>query len=364
MNPQPTNPTTPNPNPQSPQKQLISFDIGIKHLAYCILQYQPAITTEYEILEWKVINLLQSDEEKGGEFNPQPLCQNPLKTISKKNPPKICSKKAQFQTPPSTPEKAIEYYCNKHATSHPLYLHPQDSTYPLYSTTQLSKMDKPALQSYLQSLIIQQQPQQQPQQQSTIPQTKKELLPYIKSIQQQIYLQPLVAPAANQPKANHANMVVLCHALYRQLSLLESRFPDITQVVIENQIGNIAARMMVLQGMITMFYASRTIPVQIEHVSSSHKLKYAASLVPSLFPPEQNNSIAPSPSETTKQKTAYQEHKLHAKEYCSAILETKAATNPRFQFFYCEFQENKKKKDDLADCFLQAIWSIGTQYVR
>jgi hypothetical protein len=349
------NPATDPPHPI----QLISFDIGIKHLAYCILEYSPIVPPDqYEILEWKVVNLLKTEEEKGGDSHDSPIqCQNPLKPSSKKNPPKICSKKAQYQSPP---EKAIEYYCNKHATSHPTYLHPQHPTYPLYSTTQLSKMDKPALQIYAQQLLSKNPSPNTPI--APLPITKKDLLPYIKTLQTQIYLQPLVDPIATQPKANHANMVVLCQSLFQQLLQLENRFPQLQQVVIENQIGNIAARMMVLQGMITMFYTSRNRQIQIEHVSSSHKLKYAASLLPSLFPssssnPDIESSIA---SSSTKIKTAYQEHKAHAKEYCSAILESKAISNPRFQFFCDEFQGNKKKKDDLADCFLQGIWSMGT----
>jgi hypothetical protein len=129
--------------------------------------------------------------------------------------------------------------------------------------------------------------------------------------------------------------------------------------------------------MVTMFYTSRNREIQIEHVSSSHKLKYAATVVSSLPPPfstryftapsyppvpqqqQEESSIAP-----TKTKTAYQEHKAHAKEYCEAILESKSNTNPRFHHFWEEFRGNKKKKDDLADCFLQGIWSLGTNGSR
>jgi hypothetical protein len=217
-------------------------------------------------------------------------------------------------------------------------------------------MDKLALQIYAQFLLSSYENLSPHELTAPLPTTKKELLPYIKTLQSQIYLQPLPDPTILQPKANRANMVDLCQSLFQQLSYLETRFPQIQQVVIENQIGNIAARMMVIQGMVTMFYTSRNRPIQIEHVSSSHKLKYAASLVPSLFPEKLiESSIAP-----LKQKTAYQEHKAHAKDYCEAILETQAQTNPRFHFFWEEFRGNKKKKDDLADCFLQALWSVGT----
>jgi hypothetical protein len=354
----------PNPQPTTPQKtQLISFDIGIKHLAYCILEYSPIAPEQYDILEWKIINLLEpletgedTGEEKGGEFPPQPLCQILLKQTSKKNPPKICSKKPHYQSPPFPPQKAIEYYCKKHSTSHPVYFHPEHPTYPLYTTTQLTKMEKLTLQTYAQALLFQnkEQPSITP-----FPTTKKNWIAYIKTLQPQLYLQPLTT-VTPQPKANRANMVDLCQSLFEQLSQIDTRFPQIQQVVIENQIGNIAARMMVIQGMVTMFYTSLDRQIQIEHVSSSHKLKYAASLVPSLF---SSPSSLPSPESTietsiapSKTKTAYQEHKAHAKDYCEAILEAQSKVNPRFQHFWEEFRGNKKKKDDLADCFLQALW--------
>jgi hypothetical protein len=202
-------------------------------------------------------------------------------------------------------------------------------------------MEKPALQQYANQLSTQN---------TTIPTTKKSLIPYIQTLQQSIYLQPIPTTKPSV-KANRANMVDLCHSLFKQLLQIESRFPQIQQVVIENQI---AARMMVIQGMVTMFYTSRNRNITIEHVSSSHKLKYAASLVSLPTQPQspQINPETPIPKTPTK----YQEHKSHAKDYCELIL----LSDPKFSDFYEEFKGNKKKKDDLADCFLQGIWSIGS----
>jgi hypothetical protein len=321
--------------------QLISFDIGIKHLAYCIFEYSSITPAKYNILEWKVINLLESELEENSPRQFQFICQTPLKFTSKKTPPKICSKIAQFSSP-ATPTTPSEYYCNKHANLQTKYLLPQDIKLPKYSTTQLSKMDKPALQKYANELSP-----------NAINQTtKKSLISYIQILQQNIYLQPINSMTKTTVKANRANMVDLCHTLFKQLLQIDSRFPQIQQVVIENQIGNIAARMMVIQGMITMFYTSRNRNIQIEHVSSSHKLKYAASLVSLPV------SIPPDTTETPiKSKTVYQEHKSHAKDYCEIILQS----DPKFSIFYEEFRGNKKKKDDLADCFLQGIWFIKTE---
>jgi hypothetical protein len=214
-------------------------------------------------------------------------------------------------------------------------------------------MEKPALQQYVNQLSTQNTIPPKTNQ-ITIPTTKKSLIPYIQTLQQSIYLQPIPTTKPTV-KANRANMVDLCHSLFKQLLQIESRFPQIQQVVIENQIGNIAARMMVIQGMVTMFYTSRNRNIQIEHVSSSHKLKYAASLVSLPAQAQQSqqiNSETPNP----KTQTKYQEHKSHAKDYCELIL----LSDPKFSDFYEEFKGNKKKKDDLADCFLQGIWFIFT----
>ena len=348
-------------NPPQPH-QLISFDIGIKHLAYCIFEYIPTTPSnhtppEYNILEWKIINLLETETDESAPIPTTHLCQTILKPVSKKAAPKICGKCAQYYSPQISPTNISpnistpiipEYYCNKHANSQTKYLHPLDPKFPKYSTAQLTKMEKPALQQYIHDLS----PQNTTNLTTNLT-TKKSLIPYIQTLHQSIYLQP-IPTAKPTVKANRANMVDLCHSLFKQLLQIESRFPQIQQAVIENQIGNIAARMMVIQGMVTMFYTSRNRNIIIEHVSSSHKLKYAASLV-SL--PAQSQSQSPQINPETpnpKTKTKYQEHKSHAKDYCELIL----LSDPKFSVFYEEFRGNKKKKDDLADCFLQGIWSM------
>jgi len=40
--------------------KLLSFDIGIKNLAYCMVEYAPD-TKKLDIKEWNIINLIEEE---------------------------------------------------------------------------------------------------------------------------------------------------------------------------------------------------------------------------------------------------------------------------------------------------------------
>jgi len=102
---------------------------------------------------------------------------------------------------------------------------------------------------------------------------------------------------------------------------------DIDIVCIENQISPIANRMKTLQGMITQYFIM-TSECSIEFISSINKLK-------------ELNMEASSYSERKKQGIILCRNKI--KEYNDV---------------WCDFFEKSKKKDDLSDCYLQALFCI------
>ena len=78
--------------------RLISYDIGIKNLAYCVIQYE---NNQLSILDWNVLNLLEKEEPK------QECSQmNPGKT--KKLPACKCTKVAKYK-------KNGQLYCERHS---------------------------------------------------------------------------------------------------------------------------------------------------------------------------------------------------------------------------------------------------------
>jgi hypothetical protein len=101
-------------------------------------------------------------------------------------------------------------------------------------------------------------------------------------------------------------------------------------VIIENQISTIASRMKTLQGMIAQYFIMKYVPC-IEFISAANKLK--------MF--------------MTKKKTTYTERKLESVEVTKNLLETLPQFNE-----YKGYLDKNKKKDDLADCFLQGIYYL------
>jgi hypothetical protein len=122
--------------------------------------------------------------------------------------------------------------------------------------------------------------------------------------------------------ASKANLIDIGRTMSEKFfSLFSSYLVDV--VVIENQIGQNAIRMKTLQGMITMFFILQGC-ADIRPWSACHKLKgYDVPL-----------------------KTTYAERKKWSIKISEQILGDEYAS-------WTPFFHKHKKKDDLADCFLQ-----------
>lgn len=82
-------------NNNAPHK-ICSWDVGIKNLAYCIIEKNNG---EYKIIHWDVINFLNDDNDKCCGY------------ILKSN--KVCSSRAKFYGTKSSGE--TEFYCKRHS---------------------------------------------------------------------------------------------------------------------------------------------------------------------------------------------------------------------------------------------------------
>jgi len=302
--------------------KIISFDIGIKNMAYCILSKNE--TNRLIFLDWNVLNLMDSEE-------PTRTCSHliPPKTKKSKEPPKICGKVAKYQ-------KNDACYCEKHAKLNTAHIVPTKQM----STASLKKMKVDDLLKFGNSLFVF----------SNVENPEKlkraELLAHLDAFFKTKCYEPIIKKQS--VGAGDVDLVKIGKNMKVALNQVLETHNDITHVVIENQISPIANRMKTIQGMLAQYFIMTQEGATIDFVSSANKLKQ--------FAPKLENTMTTIKKMPNDEKPVvnanYKQHKLDGVAYCSRIIEN----NPSF----LEWKEslNTKKKDDLADCFLQGLWYL------
>ena len=108
----------------------------------------------------------------------------------------------------------------------------------------------------------------------------------------------------------------------------------IDSVIIENQISPIATRMKTIQGMLVQYFVMCPVNVKnVEFISASNKLKDC----------------------DIKDKSKYSDRKKLGIAKCLEIITTDYRFSDKLDYFNAH-----KKKDDLADSFLQGLWFLST----
>ncbi len=118
--------------------------------------------------------------------------------------------------------------------------------------------------------------------------------------------------------------------------LFDGKYETIDRVIIENQMSQ---KMQVVQGMLTQFFITRNKSVKVEYISASNKLKEWASELGINIP--------------KSSKEAYKERKKVGIIKCGEIVEKTECLHT-----WQNYLAIHKKKDDLADAFLQGWWYI------
>ncbi len=154
---------------------------------------------------------------------------------------------------------------------------------------------------------------------------KKEQIANIVNYVNNVYYKPIT-----NIKVNEFSLVDLGKNIVEKFDhLLTIIGKPIDLVIIENQIGPLAIKMKTLQGMITQYFIMRNNQINIEWISSSNKLKE--------FSDKDNTA-------------SYKNRKKLSIEICQHLLEN--------HVYWKDILLNHKKKDDLADSFLQGIWYL------
>jgi hypothetical protein len=355
-------------------KRIISFDIGIRNMAYCI--FDIVISEPPTISEWTVLNVGQIETS---QTNPQQQqqykcsCRTKSKNKSQTVPP-LCGKIAIFSDP--NPDPNTKYYCRTHAKTSGFLL-PKKT----HEQSALKKLKAADLYTFLHPFL---------QNNTPTPHTpftkKQDALDFAKTYFESHSLKLLEKPINKNVK--EIDLLTIGRNI-KTLFDQSAQMSEVTHVIIENQISPLANRMKTIQGMVAQYFIMKNSNIVIDFISSVNKLKGLVPTQPSNkiicrtntphpttttttpTPPEvlQVNSIrlaepveaaaavSSVSSESKSLKDKYKKHKSDAIDICRRFL----TINPCLTHW--SYAMDSRKKDDLADCFLQGIWYLKSRNI-
>ena len=312
-------------------KTIISFDIGIKNLAYCIF----VVGEKTSVLKWNIVNLTQGDSQpKQDSLNC--TC---MKAGKKKAPETVCGKKGAY-----TDSTGASIFCAIHAknqgTCNGKIIPCKEMS---MSTIKSLKLDD--LKTFCKTHCIA----------FADSDKKPDICAKAEAAIKERTLVPIKVVKQN---ANHVHLVEIGKQIRMQLDeVLKNIKVDI--VILENQISPIAGRMNTIQGMLAQYFIMRdviSLVPKIEFISSSGKLKdYKGPKggTEGSKEPQEKTSKGPKGGTTDGCSSTYKDHKRDGIAFCRDFMTKNEGLRVHQEVF-----DSSTKKDDLADCFLQGIYYL------
>ena len=292
--------------------RVVSFDVGIKNMAYCFLSVSGE---QMEILDWNILNLMDETIQENRTCTCA-LLKKPSKKKLENETVKLCGKRAKYSEPNVT-----GFLCESHAKKSSEFWLPSKER----SLAVIKKLNLTDLFQLGKTLEI--------SQSLTL---KKDILQAVLEKIESKTLTLLVRP--KQKTASETDLITVGRNMTKKLE--ELTHSGITHVIIENQISTIATRMKTIQGMLTQYYIMKGIP-NIEFISSFNKLKAFS------------KKDAEKKDEEKTDKDKYKDRKADGIAICNKFLVENPLLTPWKKTF-----DDSKKKDDLADCFLQGLFFV------
>ena len=265
--------------------RILSIDVGIKNLAFCLLEND-------KIAKWDVINLAAQDASDGCG------CCVVDKNVK-------CSNLAKFT-------KNGSHYCLKHAKKQPFQIPTPELKKAFINKQKLQKLYEMADKFGIQY---------------TNTMKKNDIIHELNE-----YTTSMCFEMVHSVGASEIDLVTIGKNIKKHFDQIFSGEEVFDYVIIENQISPIANRMKTIQGMIAQYFIMTGTCKKIEFVSSVNKLK----------------DIAPADKNV---KLSYGDRKKLGISTCLEIIKD---TNSYSE--WCAYFTSHKKKDDLADSFLQGRW--------
>lgn len=283
----------------NPCKKIVSIDVGISRLAFCLFINNNPHDNQYTIHKWAIVNLTKTSDT--------------VITCS------LCDNLAKY-------EKACIKYCTKHCKKTPGILPSAD-----LKPGKINKLKLADLVTLANKYSI-------PYSSSSVTTIKKAELAAI--VHQHIKEHGF--QLIEKTNASALDLNVIGRNIKENFNaLFADDIADICEVVIENQLSPMAIRMKTIQGMISQYFIMKNDGICIRFVNASNKLKGIA-VTEDMGAPED-----------------YKDRKDLSIHTCKQLINS----GPQYVGTkWPEFINQKRKKDglaDLADCFLQGLWHIA-----
>ena len=281
---------------------IVSFDIGIKNLAYCVFRTGPE---GLSIVGWGIANLaLQDAVEK-----PQCNCAK-AKTVA------LCLKTASYTYGED------QRFCKTHAKSSGKLIPTKELSAAAFKKMKIEELTNLCTKYGIGIGATDKKP---------------DILAKVVAHFAARTLVPVVV--AKSKNANQIHLVEIGKRIKAQFDEVFSRYTP-THVILENQISPIAGRMNTIQGMVAQYFIMRDTDdrLKIDFISSAGKLKGF--------------------TDKAQETNTYKDHKRDGIAFCQQFM----AANPLLASFR-QIIEAATKKDDLADCFLQGVYYLKRENI-
>jgi hypothetical protein len=305
--------------------KFLSFDIGIKNLAYCIVDYDLGNRSVFKIDEWGIINLIEN-EQKDSHEKEKCKCFNKNK--------KVCGGKAKHYTKVNN---KFSFYCNKHLSEHhklmqwfnPTKFHENYENIYYCSYVGKKQCEKKAKWNYLNG------------------ENKIHLCSTHKSNFLQKEMKSTQPKKIKKIKCNSfpiekifLNMTKIFDANYKH-------FLQIPTVLIELQPVYLGPKMKSVSNHLFSYFMIRGIVDKELNNSLTQYITYMSAKSKLTIDDENNVDIM---TKDKKQSEKYKIHKQMSQDYTRKLLQNDPVN--------LEYFNSQSKKDDLADAYLQCIYYI------
>ena len=275
--------------------KILSIDVGIKNLAFCLFEKLDinGNNNGFTITKWDTVNISEQEAHN-------------CIALDKNG---VCNKPAKF-----TKGDDNQCFCLKHAKKSNYKVPTPDLKASFISKQKIQKLFEIADKYKIQY----------------DKKTKKtDLLASINEYILKNYLQEVQIKKAADVNLHNIGKNIKTH-----FDNLFSEEVCIDYVIIENQIGPLAIRMKTIQGMLVQYFVMSSVDVKnVEFISAANKLKDC----------------------DIKDKSNYGDRKKLGIAKCLETISTNSNFSSKLDYF-----NSHKKKDDLADSFLQGLWFLST----